>query len=102
MSRTTEINLLHSDISSRGALTNLTNQSTSSANSSAFGLNISGGGGKASSDWGSREGTKTNTENILTLEPFVNRETALKSAPPTALPSNLATNKSCGFNFSDK
>ena len=99
MSRTTEINLLHPDMSSRSALSNLTNQSVSSANSSAIGLNTSGR--KVSSDWGSRDGIKINSENILSLDTMVAKDLTLKSAPPTAIPLNV-TSKNSGFSFSDK
>ena len=101
MSRTTEINLLHPDMSSRSALGNLTNQSSvSSAHSSAMGLNTSGR--KISSDWGSRDPMKINSENILSLDTsFCTKDISLKSAPPTALPSNLIS-KTSGFSFSDK
>ena len=96
MSRTTEINLLHPDMSSRSALSNLTNQSVSSANSSAIGLNTSGR--KVSSDWGSR--IQINSENVLSLDTIVAKDLTLKSAPPTAIPLNI-TSKNSGFSFSD-
>ena len=99
MSRTAEINLLHPDMSNRSVLTNLTNQSVSSANSSAVGLNTSGR--KISSDWGSRDGIKMNSENILSLDTNLVAKD-LKSAPPTAIITSNALNKAGGFSFSDK
>ena len=100
MSRTTEINLLHPDMSNRSALSNLTNQSVSSANSSAIGLNTSGR--KGSSDWGSRDVLKLNSEIVLSLDnTIVAKDLTLKSAPPTAIPLNV-TSKNSGFSFSDK
>jgi len=87
MSRTTEINLLHPDMSSRSALSNLTNQSVSSANSSAIGLNTSGR--KVSSDWGSR--IQINSENVLSLDTIVAKDLTLKSAAPTAIPLNVTS-----------
>ena len=101
MSRTAEINLLHPDMSNRSVLTNLTNQSVSSANSSAVGLNTSGR--KISSDWGSRDAIKMNSENILSLDTnLVAKDLTLKSAPPTAIITSNALNKAGGFSFSDK
>ena len=100
MSRTAEINLLHPDMSNRSVLTNLTNQSVSSANSSAVGLNTSGR--KISSDWGSRDGIKMNSENILSLDTVVAKDITLKSAPPTAIITSNIMNKASGFSFSDK
>ena len=97
LSRTTEVNLLHSDMSSRGALNNLTNQALNSGNSSGVGQNVR----KVSSDGGSREGMKINTENIPSLDAFSSKDMALRSAPPTSMPSNV-TGKSSGFTFSDK
>ena len=99
MSRTTEINLLHPDMSSRSALGNLTNVSASSANSSSIGLNTSGR--KVSWDGNSRDGIKINSENILSVDPTVAKDLTPKSAPPTAIPSNV-TSKNSGFTFSDK
>ena len=99
MSRTTEINLLHPDMSSRSALGNLTNVSASSANSSSIGLNTSGR--KVSWDGISRDGMKINSENILSVDPTVAKDLTPKSAPPTAIPSNV-TSKNSGFTFSDK
>ena len=101
MSRTAEINLLHPDMSNRSVLTNLTNQSASSANSSAVGLNTSGR--KISSDWGSKDGIKMNSENMLTLDTtLIAKDISLKSAPSTAIIHSNIVNKNSGFSFSDK
>ena len=100
MSRTAEINLLHPDMSNRSVLTNLTNHSVSSANSSAVGLNTSGR--KISSDWGSKDGIKMNSENILSLDTLIAKDITLKSAPPTAIITSNIMNKASGFSFSDK